>query len=140
MDLGTITTILTSLGIGGLIGNFFQSFLQSKGKVNEREFNFKEQRYKALMILMWTSLNPKSELKHLRFYREDILDIKTLHRELKLELYNSLLYAEDNVIYSLRKFIEKINHQNYSSVALEMRKDLYGKKTKINFEDIKIKL
>ena len=140
MDLGTITTILTSLGIGGLIGNVFQSFLQSKGKVNEREFNFKEQRYKALMILMWTSLNPKSELKHLRFYREDILDIKTLHRELKLELYNSLLYAEDNVIYSLRKFIEKINHQNYSSVALEMRKDLYGKKTKINFEDIKIKL
>jgi len=65
MNLGIITAILTSLGIGGLIGNFVQSFLQSRRKINEHEFKLKEQRYKALMILMWTSLNPKSELKHL---------------------------------------------------------------------------
>ena len=75
-----------------------------------------------------------------RLYRENILNIETLHRELKLKLYNSLLYAGDNVIYSLRKFIEKNNHQNYSKVALEMRKDLYGKNTRINFNDIKIEV
>lgn len=140
MGIEIITAIIASLGLGGLIATFVQSYLQNRSKVVERAFDFKEKRYKAIMILMWTSLNPKSELKHLKLFRDDIPNTSTLQRELKLELYNSMLFAGDNVIKSLRRFIEQSNHQNYSQVALEMRRDLYGKKTKIDFEDIKIRL
>ncbi len=135
-----ITPIIASLSLGGLIGTILQSFLLKRNRVFEDEFKHRAKRYKAIMILMWASLNPKRELKHLRVFREDITNIETLKRELKLELYNMALYGGDNVIRSLKKFIKKINHENYSRVALEMRKDLYGKKTNITFDDIKIDL
>ncbi len=140
MNLDIITAIIASLGLGGLVGTILQSFLSNRNKVFEDEFREKGKRYKAIMILMWTSLNPKSELAHLKLYREDIPNADTLRKELKLELYNMMLYAGDNVIRSLKQFIKKTTHENYSKVALEMRKDLYGKKTNINFNDIKIEL
>ncbi len=140
MNLDIITAIIASLGLGGLVGTILQSFLSNRNKVFEDEFKEKGRRYKAIMILMWTSLDPKSELSHLKIYREDIPNVEALHRELKLELYNMMLYAGDNVIRSLKQFIKNTSHQNYSKVALEMRKDLYGKKTKIDFDDIKIEL
>lgn len=140
MNLDLITAIIASLGLGGSIGTILQSFLSNKNRVFEDEFKKKAERYKAIMILMWTSLNPKSELKHLKLYREDIPNTETLHKELKLELYNMMLYAGDNVMRSFKLFVKKINHENYSKVALEMRRDLYGRKTKINFDEIRIEL
>lgn len=92
------------------------------------------------MILMWTSLNPARELEHLRLFREDIPDIETLQRELKLELYNMMLYANDNVIRSFKQFVNDNSHENYSQVAFEMRKDLYGKNTRIDFDEVKVNL
>ncbi len=50
-----------------------------------------------------------------------------------------MLYAKDNVLISLKNFVENPGDKNYIKTALEMRKDLYGSKTKINLEDIKIK-
>lgn len=140
MNTETVLSIIASLSLGGVIATFFSSYLSSRDKINESNFKFKEQRYKAIMILMWTSLSPKSELKHLKIYRPDIPNSKTLLVELKLELYNALLYAGDDVIISLKKFIANTNHKTYSEVALQMRKDLFGKKTSLNFEDIEISL
>ncbi len=140
MNLDIITAIIASLGLGGLAGTILQSLLSNRNKMFEDEFKEKGKRYKAMMILMWTSLNPKSELFHLKLYRKDIPNAERLRKELKLELYNMMLYAGDNVIRALKLFIKKTTHESYSKVALEMRKDLYGKKTNINFDDIKIEL
>lgn len=137
MNLEVITTIIASLGLGGLVATIVQSVLASHNNTQEDQFKFKGSRYKSIMILMWTSLNPEKELEHLRLYREDILDAETLQRELKLELYNMMLYAGDNVIRSFKQFVNENSHENYAKVAFEMRKDLYGKKTHINFEEIK---
>lgn len=131
---------LTVLGIGSLFGIFFQSYLDRKNKVGLSQFKLKESRYKATIILMWTKLNPKKELKHLRYYRNDISNLMVLEREIKLELYNSLLFAGDNVIKALKNFIKEPNHKNYSVTVLEMRKDLYNNNTKIVFKDVEVQL
>jgi hypothetical protein len=140
MSLDVVTAIIASLGLGGLVGTILQSFMSNRNKVFEDAFSKKAERYKAIMILMWTSLDPKSELRHLKFFRSDIQNTETLRRELKLELYNMMLYAGDNVMRSFKQFVKKPNHKNYAKVALEMRKDLYGKRTNIDFDEIKIEL
>ncbi len=140
MNIDIATAIIASLSLGGLLSIFLQSILQNRSRIFEQQLSFKEKRYKAIIVLMYANLNPKSELKHLKIYREDISDHEALIRELKLELYDGMLYAGDEVLKSLRVFIEEPNHQNYSSVALAMRRDLYGKKTKIEFDDIKVDL
>lgn len=138
MDIEIFTLILSSLGLGSLLAILIQNYLQSKTRISERLFDFKESRYKAIAILMWTYLSPKSELKHLKFYRSDIPNLSTLKRELLLELYNSMLFASDDVLKVLKAFIQSPSEENYSRVILEMRRDLYSKNTKLNLEDIKI--
>jgi hypothetical protein len=137
-NIDILTAIIASLSLGGLLSVLLQNILQNRTKVFEQGFSFKETRYKAIMILMWADVNPQSELKHLKVYRDDIPNQEALIRELKLELYNAVLYAGDEVLKALAIFIKDPHHQNYSRVALAMRRDLYGKKTKIEFDDIKI--
>jgi hypothetical protein len=100
----------------------------------------REKRYKAIIMLMWARLDQKNGLKLLKLHRPDIPDTESLVQELKTELYNAMLYAQDDVLKCLRIFIESPDHQSYFNVALAMRHDLYGKKTRIEFGDIKIDL
>lgn len=137
-NLQTILPILTSFGFGGLITILIKSYLDNRRKKFEHEFNQKEKRYKAIMIQMWASINPDTELEHLQRFRPDVTSKEMLFRELELELYNGVLYASDDVLKQLRKFISKRDYQSYLNVALAMRKDLYGKKSKITFNDLKI--
>lgn len=90
------------------------------------------------MIQMWANINPDTELDHLQRFRPDVTSKEMLFRELELELYNGVFYASDDVLKQLRKFISVKNYQSYLNLALAMRKDLYGKKSKITFNDLKI--
>jgi len=133
----TFNSIFSAIGIGSLIAVMLKAIFDNINKVSEKNFDLKETRYKALIILMWTYINPKREFDHLKLYRTDIKNIDYLRRELILELYEMLLYAGDNAIKIFKIFIEEPTYQNYTKVIVEMRKDLYGKDTKIKFEDIK---
>ena len=70
------------------------------------------------MIQMWTSISPDTELEHLQKFRSDITSKEMLFRELELELYNGVLYASDDVLKQLRKFISNKDYQSYLNVAL----------------------
>lgn len=131
-----INSLFSIIGVGSLIGILITSHLNEKSRLNEKNFELKEKRYKANIILMWAYINPKKELHFLQKYRNDIKDIGVLRRELILELYEMLLYADDKVIKIFKKCIDTPSYENYSKVIVEMRKDLYGKSTKIKFEDI----
>ena len=129
-------SIISGIGIGGLLSVFLQAIFNHLSKVGEKNLELKETRYKAILILMWTYINPKEEMSHLRQYRSDIKNEYALRRELILELYEMLLYASDAVVKIYKSFIAEPNYENYSKVIIEMRKDLYGKSTKIKFQDI----
>ena len=52
--------------------------------------------------------------------------------------YHSILYSSDNVILSLKKFIQEPNKDNYIKTAKAMREELWENKTKLKYEDILI--
>jgi len=132
----TFNSVFGLLGFGSLIAIFLKAVLDNINKVSEKNLELKEIRYKAIIILMWAYINPKKEIDHLKIYRADIKDQNMLRRELILELYNMLLYAGDVVVKIFKLFIAQPNYENYVKVIIEMRRDLYGKKTKIKFQDV----
>lgn len=72
-------------------------------------------------------MNPsKYELEQLKRHRPDIQNFKNLDRELEMEYHNAMLFASDQVLSSLRVFIDNKTPDNWVVVAQNMRKDLYG--------------
>lgn len=115
-----------SLISGGFLGVFTKSFLDKRYHRFSQSFEFKQNRYKAIMILMWVAMNPsKYELEQLKRHRPDIQNFKNLDRELELEYHNAMLFASNKVLKALRSFIANRTPENWSIVAKKMRKDLY---------------
>ena len=135
LPLGTVLSVLTTLGIGGLIGAYFQSLLERKNKIREREHELKHKRYAAITILMLTRLDPDANLTDLRLRRPEISDTSHLDNELRTELQNSFLFAGDEVVRALAKFVNKPSKSFYVKAVVAMRRDLWGRRTSIN-EDV----
>lgn len=126
METQTVIGILSALGVGGLLGVFAKSFLDKQHHKFSRVFEFKEARYKAIMILMWVAMKPTEfELNKLRSRRPDIKNVKDLDAELNLEYYNAMLFASGEVLDEMAKFLENKNIDNWKSVARSVRKDLF---------------
>lgn len=126
MDAQILITVLFSLGIGGLLGVFAKSFLDKQQHKFSKVFEYKEARYKAIMILMWVTMNPTEfELDKLMKHRPDIRNINELDEELKLEYHNAMLFASDEVLSAMSDFLEKKNIEAWKVVTKAIRKDLY---------------
>lgn len=126
MDPSNLALVISSLGVGGIVGVFAKSFLDKKYHRFAQVFEYKQSRYKALSILMWVALNPsKYEFEQLRIHRPNITNSKILDRELEMEYHNALLFASDQVLDSMRTFIDNKTIENWKKVSKEMRKDLY---------------
>lgn len=130
----SIIPILTALGFGGIIGAYFQSLFQQRGQLKEKEHELKSRRYKAILILMLTKLDPENGLKQIAEFRDDLKNIHDVEKEIETELMNSILFANDDVIKSLSAFCRNSNKANYIGTAVAMRKDLWGRKTRIKEE------
>ena len=130
--IGVVISIIAALGIGGIAGAFVQAFLQQRRYVRTREQNFKQTRYLAILILMLTQLDPKSGLEKTRQFRNDLNNLDDVKKEIETEFLHSFVFAGDDVIYSLSEFIKNPNRGSFIKVAVVMRRDLWGKKTKVN--------
>ena len=109
-----------------MLGVFAKSVLDKRQLKFSKIFEYKEARYKAMMIMMFVAMNPSEyELDHLRNHRPDIDGIDGLDRELKLEYYNAMLYASDRVLDGLEAFLRDKTEANWRAVTHAMRKDLY---------------
>lgn len=133
------TQIFISLGsaiIGGIVATYLKAFLEKKKEVDISLQKVTEDKYKSLLIFMacaidfekrrYFSLNEQVENKSAADYLNQI----------KEYYYHSLLYSSDNVILALKEFINNPDKINYVKVAKEMRKDLWNKNTKLDFEQI----
>ena len=118
--------VISSLGLGGLLGAYAKAILDKRQLKFSKIFDFKEVRYKATIILMLTAMNPsKYELGQLKMRRPDMNGIEDLDRELELEYRNAMLYASDSVLKNFRVFLKDKSMANYEAVAHAMRRDLY---------------
>ncbi|MEW5987795.1 MAG: hypothetical protein AB1791_14265 [Chloroflexota bacterium] len=98
LSLQTVISLLTLIGISGILGAFFQSRFERQKQVREQEHELKRRRYSCILILMLTKLDPKAGALHLREIRPDLQDLTALDKEIEMELLNGVLFASDAVI------------------------------------------
>jgi hypothetical protein len=126
-----IIPIITALGFGGIIGAYFQSRFQHQSQIKEKEHELKSRRYKTILILMLTKLDPENGMQHIAEFRDDLKGIIDVEKEIETELLNSVLFANDEVIKNLAQFSQNPCKITYIKTVVAMRKELWGKKTKI---------
>ena len=142
MSVSTLVTLFTTLGIGSLIGIFIQSKLDKQKHIISRLNELNEEKYRSILIYMSLTLNPDN-LSHFIMKDEILMNLKTDNiptysiDKLKEYYYHSILYASDEVLKSIRSFIETPTRDNYTKSALAMRRHLWGKETAIkDIEDV----
>lgn len=144
MATETILSILSLLGIGGIIGAYIKNLLDKRKELDFKLNELNESKFKSILIFMSILLRPENRKhfivddKYLQNLSEK--DLKK-HCIMKLEeyYYHSMLYASDNVIKSIKRFIKNPNRENYVRVTKSMRVDLWNKKSKLSFSDLLIR-
>jgi len=136
--IGVIVSIIAAMGIGGIVGAFVQASLQQRRYVRTREQNFKQTRYLAILILMLTQLDPKTGLEKVRQFRNDLKDLDDVKKEIETEFLHSFVFAGDEVIESLSDFIKTPDRDSFIKVAVAMRRDLWGKRTRVKKEILEV--
>lgn len=133
-------SLLALLGIGAIINSLVIYSLNVKKRKREANQDFKEKRYKAILILAYSRVFYSISANSLKLHRPDIASWDKLQEELFLEWQNMLLYANDAVIIAMRDFLQKTDFETLSVLCIEMRKDLYGLKTKLKPTDLLVKI
>jgi hypothetical protein len=124
--MSAVALVLSSLGIGGALGIVVKSILDKRQFRFSKVFDYKERRYRAIVILMWVAMNPSEhELSMLKRHRPELVDNDGIDRELELEYHNMMIYASDKVLSSFKQFLDEKNLTNWKAVTRAMKKDLY---------------
>jgi len=84
---------------------------------------------------MLAILDPEKGLLKAQRFRGDLKNVEDFKEEVKTEMLHSILFANDAVIKAMAEFVKNPNYVSYVKTVSAMRKDLWGKDTKIG-EDI----
>jgi len=138
MTTQEIISAIGLIGLGGLLKGVLDFFIADRRRKSETKHQFKETRYKAIILLCYTYVNFEREGTTLIVQRPDINSKERLYNELNAEWINITLYASDKVLLSMKKFLESNNESEFNEMILAMRKDLYGIKTKITMGNLQL--
>lgn len=131
-------SLISAVGAGGVLGAYFQSRFQHQKEVKADIHELKRQRYGAILIQMLTILDPEHGLSKTQRFRPDLKSVEDFKEEVKIEMLNSVLFANDDVIKAMAEFIRNPNYTAYVKTVVSMRKDLWGKKTKITEDTLNV--
>jgi hypothetical protein len=129
-----VISVLGVVGTASIISACLTYVFDKRKKIAFREQEYKEMRYKAMVLHMKCLLKP-TDLKYMQHQRPDLESIEDVKNEVETEWYNSLLFASDDVIKSLKEFIQKPNNVSYAKTVFAMRKDCWNKKTNLKAEE-----
>jgi len=123
---------VAALGLNTILSSWLTLFWQRRSAKKLRHEEYKEARYMCIILLMHGYLFFESAKPELikRGY-ENLKSEKDLWELLWAEYINSYLYASDEFIASFIKFIMRPEVGNLHRTALAVRKDLWGRRTKI---------
>ena len=136
MNWANVTAILGVLGVGGIVGAYFQYHFQHRQALRKDAHDLKRARYGSTLIQMLSLLDPEGSLDKLTERRPDLASVEDLRQELKVEMLNALLFASDRVVSALAAFNAHPTYASYLEVVAAMRKDLWGKATRITATDL----
>jgi hypothetical protein len=141
MNIESIISILGLLGIGGVIGGYFQYSLKQKGEIELKIQGLNENKYRSMLVYMRCLLKPEN-ISQFNIDDPNISKVKSenvgkyLAEKLVEYYYNSILYASDEVLVSLKQFIDKPTESSFIETAMAMRRDLWKKQTKLHLKDL----
>jgi len=141
MTTETIFSTLSLLGIGGIIGAYIKNLLDKRKELDFKLNELNEGKFRSILVFMSILLRPENK-KHFTVddkYLQNLSEEDTKkHCIMKIQeyYYHSMLYASDDVIKSIKSFIQNQNRENYVKVTKEMRVDLWNKKSKLTFSDL----
>ncbi|WP_019178019.1 hypothetical protein [Methanomassiliicoccus luminyensis] len=138
MNLDLILSILSIVGIGGIVGAFFTYVWEKKKQIQIKENEIKEARYRCTLLLMYAYINP-SELSNLKLIRPEIKDLTDLKKELQTEWVGSWIFAGDDTLQAFKEFLEEPNENNFAKTVLSMGKELWNKRSKLPLDYFSIK-
>jgi hypothetical protein len=139
-----IASIVTSIGIGTLIGIVIKRLLDTRSEIKLRRKASNEEKYRTILIYMSIVIDADNK-KHYSLNDPVLYEMKDNSEvvsytisKLKEYYYQSLLYASDNVVEAFKEFLKEKSRENYILCAQTMRQSLWDQKTKLNFDDIDI--
>lgn len=132
-------SIISAFLSGGVIVTIVSFYLDKKKDATTKLNSIMEDKYRSMLVFMacvididrrrYFTLNEQTPNKTADDYLKQIEEY----------YYHSILYAPDDVIKKLKKFIIEPNRKNYIEVAIAMRNDLWKRKIRLNYNDIIIK-
>ncbi len=132
-----ILSAIGLIGIGAIIKSIIDFVLKNREIKSQAQHDFKNIRYKAIILLANALLDFEKHLPELKKHGRIFTSKNQLVDELKIERNNMILFASDQAIRTLSEFINDPSENNYYEFAIAMRKDLYGLKTKITSSNLK---
>jgi hypothetical protein len=136
MTAQEIISIIGLIGIGGILKSIFNLFINNKKQKSETQHQFKETRYKAIILLIYAYINYEKEKNKIISHRPDINSKDLLYDEIYAEWINMTLFASDEVILKMKNFLDNPVNDSFNKTILSMRKDLYGIKSKIKINNL----
>lgn len=131
-----IVSTIGLIGFGAILKSIVDSILKKKEIRQQKQNDFKEVRYKAIILLMYGLLDFEKSNFEFQKHGRNFHTIQDLIEEIKIERNNMILFASDKVIILIKDFINQPIEANYYKVAIAMRKDLYGLNTKLKDSDL----
>ena len=114
MNFESTFNVLGTLFIGGFIVHYIHVLWERKSSELLKKQEFKETRYKCIIILMLSLLDFEKNRQMLHLHgREYIKDKEDLIYELKLEWNNMILYASGEVLQKTYNFIQNPSQNNF---------------------------
>ncbi|WP_460961269.1 hypothetical protein [Spirosoma litoris] len=138
MSFQNVLATITALGLGAILSKVFEYASDRQKTKEQTKHDFKQTRYKAIILLMYSLLDFEKHNKTLLLNNRNFKDKAELWEELKTEWTNMTLYASDDVVRAMKKFLQNPTLDTYNVTTLSMRKDLYNIKTKLTLEDLKL--
>lgn len=138
----SVINIAVMLGVGGVLGSYITHLLGKKAELDRASRDFRENKYRSSLVWMRCVIAPE-RIEHFNIEGPIIQgsstseDIKKYACERLEEFYyNSLLYAPDAVNIAFKTFADCPSENLFVELAIAMRKDLWGKKSNLCFDDI----
>lgn len=131
LPMPDIISILAGIGLGGVVGAYFQSHFERRRQVGQHQHELKQKRYFCIVMLLIAKLDPDDGVPKLRLHRPDLQTIADLDNELATELWNAHIFADDKVLETFSAFIRKPGRVAFLATVRAMRTDLWGKRSRL---------
>ena len=131
MDIPEIISIISLLGIGGIVGGYIQYLLNKKSQIELEIRQLNESKYRTILVWMRCVLNPEKatlfSFDGMKFPGNRTKEeIQELAAEKLIEFYyNTFLYGSDDVLVSIKNFIQNPDERKFTETAVAMRKELW---------------